>query len=54
MIFFFGDNQYGVHPGKVIFEHLPEEFRSRIAFFEDDWREMEKSGFSLPFCPATI
>ena len=46
MIFFFGDNHYGVHPGKVIFEHLPEEFRSRIAFFEDDWREMEKSGFS--------
>lgn len=41
MIYFFADNHYGVHPGKVIFEHLPEELRSRIKFFEDDWQVLE-------------
>jgi len=42
MIWFFADNHYGVHPGKVIFEHLPESLRSRIRFFEDDWTALEQ------------
>ena len=32
MIYFFADNHYGVFPGKVIYEHLPEKLRTRILF----------------------
>ena len=46
MIGFFADNHYDSHPGKVIFEHLPEELQKKIAFFEDDWSEMETAGFA--------
>ncbi|MBO5308000.1 MAG: ThuA domain-containing protein [Lentisphaeria bacterium] len=46
MIGFFADNHYGVHPGKVIFEHLPSELQQKIAFFEDDWSDMETPGFA--------
>ena len=41
MIDFFADNHYKVHPGRVIFEHLPEALRRRIRFDEDDWRRLE-------------
>ena len=46
MIYFFADNHYGVHPGKVIFEHLPAELQQKMTFFEDDWSEMSKEGFA--------
>ena len=46
MIYFFADNHYGVHPGKVIFEHLPDELRSRIRFYEDDWTELENGNWA--------
>ena len=46
MIGFFADNHYGVHPGKVIFEHLPAELQQKTAFFEDDWSDMETPGFA--------
>ncbi len=43
MIYFFADNHYGFYPGKVIFEHLPENIRSNTAFFCDDWDALENS-----------
>ena len=49
MISFFADNHYGQHPGRVLFEHLPEELRKKIRFCEDDWRLLE-SGIWEPDC----
>lgn len=45
MIYFFADNHYGVFPGKVIYENLPEKQRSRIRFYCDDWTVLEHSGW---------
>ena len=45
MIDFFADNHYDAHPGRVIFEHLPERLRRRIRFDEDDWRRLETGGW---------
>lgn len=53
MIFFFADNHYGQHPGRVLFEHLPEELRKNIRFCEDDWRLLE-SGVWEPECSLLI
>ena len=38
MIYFFADNHYGAHCGKVIFEKLALK---DIKFFEDDWSVLE-------------
>lgn len=38
MIYFFADNHYGAHCGKVIFEKLALK---NIKFFEDDWSVLE-------------
>ena len=43
MIYFFADNHYGVFPGKVIYEHLPEKLRTRILFYCDEWAALEHS-----------
>lgn len=43
MICFFADNHYGAHPGKVIFDHLPEDIRNNISFHEDDWSVLEQT-----------
>lgn len=42
MIYFFADNHYHAHPGKVIFDHLPETLKSNIFFAEDDWSVLEQ------------
>jgi len=41
MIYFFSDNHYDAHPGKVLYEELPGELKDRICFFEDQWDELE-------------
>lgn len=49
MIYFFADDHYGMHPGRVLFEHLPPALRRRIRFVENDWRLLE-SGEWLGDC----
>ena len=49
MIYFFADNHFGQHCGRVLHEHLPEAWRRRIRFFEDDWGVLE-SGAWLADC----
>ena len=46
MICFFADDHYNVHPGRVIFENLPEAWRNRIRFSENDFSVLESG--SLP------
>ena len=46
MIYFFADNHYGTNPGKVIFEHLPQNWRSRIRFFLDEWDFLENGDWN--------
>ncbi len=41
--YFFADDHYGVHPGRVIYENLPEDLRNDTAFFENDWDVLENS-----------
>lgn len=41
MIYFFSDNHYNAHPGKVLYDALPEALRSQIRFYEDQWDELE-------------
>ncbi len=41
MIYFFADDHYDAHPGRVIFEHLPEELKSKTAFYENEWDVLE-------------
>jgi len=53
MIYFFADDHYGVHPGTVIYEHLPEELKKRIVFQENDWTLLE-SGKWLDDCELLI
>ena len=53
MIYFFADDHYGVHPGKVIFDHLPEGLRKNITFRENDWTLLE-SGTWLKDCELLI
>ncbi|MBR7127345.1 MAG: ThuA domain-containing protein [Lentisphaeria bacterium] len=45
MIYFFADNHYDSHPGKNIFDHLSDDLKNRINFFEDDWSELENSNW---------
>ena len=53
MIYFFADDHYGVHPGRNIFEHLPEELKKNITFVENDWTLLE-SGVWLNDCELLI
>lgn len=53
MIYFFADDHYGVHPGKNIFEKLPEELKNRITFVENNW-ELLQSGEWLKDCELLI
>lgn len=41
MDYFFADDHYGVHPGKVIYENLPGKLKNNIAFFENNWEVLE-------------
>ena len=41
MIYFFADDHYDKHPGKVIFDRLPPRLRDRINFTENDWTLLE-------------
>lgn len=43
MIYFFADDHYGVHPGKVMYDHFPAALRSRVSFSENDWSLLEQS-----------
>ena len=45
MIYFFADDHYGTHPGKVLYEHLPAELKSRICFQENDWSVLESGSW---------
>ena len=45
MIFFFADNHYNTHPGKNIFESLPEDLRQKTMFFEDDFTCLENGSW---------
>lgn len=53
MIYFFADDHYGVHPGKVIFENLPEKLKGNIRFVENDWTLLE-SGDWLADCDLLV
>lgn len=53
MIYFFADDHYGAHPGKVIYECLPEELRRGICFSENDWQVLE-SGAWVTDCQLLI
>ncbi len=53
MIYFFADDHYGVHPGKNIFENLPDELKKRMIFVENDWSLLE-SGKWLDDCELLI
>ena len=52
-IYFFADDHYGRHPGKNIFERLPEDLQKRIVFVENDWTLLE-SGKWLDDCELLI
>ena len=45
MIYFFADDHYGVHPGKVIFEHFPETLKEKVFFAENDWSVLEQGAW---------
>ena len=53
MIYFFADDHYGVHPGKNIYENLPEDLKKRITFVENDWSLLQ-SGEWLKDCELLI
>lgn len=46
MICFFADDHYNVHPGRVIYENLPEKWQERISFYENDLSVLESA--SMP------
>ncbi|MDD3155144.1 MAG: ThuA domain-containing protein [Victivallaceae bacterium] len=46
MIYFFADDHYGTHPGRVIFEHLAPELRARICFTENQWDVLNAGDWS--------
>ena len=45
MIYFFADNHYDAHPGRVLYEHLSQELQARTRFYEDQWEELENGGW---------
>ena len=53
MIYFFADDHFSAHCGKNIFEHLPEEWKRKIIFFENDFSLLE-SGKWLADCQLLV
>jgi len=53
MIQFFADDHYDAHPGRVIYDALPDELRTRIAFHENDWQALS-SGAWLQDCELLV
>ncbi len=53
MMYFFADDHYESHPGKVIYENLPADLKSQIRFYENDWSVLE-SGAWLSDCKLLI
>ena len=53
MIYFFADDHYGVHPGKTIRDYLPDEWKNKIIFTENDWSLLD-SGEWLRDCELLI
>lgn len=53
MIYFFADDHYEAHPGRVIYEHLPQELKSQIHFCENNWSVLE-SGVWLKDCDLLV
>lgn len=51
MIYFFADDHYKVHPGRVIWENLKHDYQ--IEFHENDWSVLERPG-SLADCSLLI
>ena len=43
MIYFFADDHYGVHPGKVLSGHFPQTLKANMTFHENDWSILEQS-----------
>ena len=41
MLYFFADDHYETHAGRVIFEQLPAELRARAVFTENEWTPLE-------------
>ena len=52
MIYFFADDHYESHPGKVVFEHLPAELKGRIAFYDNEWDVLEHADLKAVNSPA--
>ncbi len=42
MIYFFADDHFCAHPGKVIFEGFCETLKAKTRFFENEWETLEK------------
>lgn len=53
MIYFFADNHYGAHPGKLIYSNLSAALKKEIIFKEDDWSLLE-SGEWVDSCDLLI
>ena len=53
MIYFFADDHFSAHCGKNIFEHLPEQWKRKITFAENDFSLLE-SGKWLGDCEELV
>lgn len=53
MIYFFADDHYNAHCGKNIYENLPDNWKEKITFRENDWTILE-SGSWLKDCDVLI
>ena len=53
MIPFFADDHYDSHPGRVIFEGLPQKLREKIRFYENDWEALS-NGEWLKDCQLLV
>ena len=53
MIEFFADEHFRQHPGKVLYEGLPDDLKPRTAFYENGWDVLE-SGLWEPDCELLI
>lgn len=51
MIYFFADDHFKVHPGRVIWENLKHDYQ--IEFHENDWSALERHG-ALADCSLLI
>lgn len=53
MIYFFADDHYDAFPGRNIYENLPEEWKKKIVFQENDWTGLQ-SGSWVDDCDLLI